>query len=112
MDPAAREMDAATDAAGLALRIGSAMSDLTSFMVDIGQDFPLIYVVLKTLKNIRDKMDTIKSNQAALEALHQRCACITACVIVKCRCDKSVSSRCSPRGRRAGMSVLLRENIQ
>ena len=78
-------MDVATGAPGLALRIGSAVSDLTSFVVDIGQDFPLIYVVLKTLKHIRETMDTIKSNQAALDALHERCACITACVIVKCR---------------------------
>lgn len=80
-----RLMDVATEAPGLALRIGSAVSDLAAFVVDIGQDFPLIYVVLKTLKNIRDKVDTIKNNQAALDALHQRCTCITACVIVKCR---------------------------
>lgn len=78
-------VDAAAEVPRLALKLGAAASDLASFVVDIGQDFPLIYIVIRTLKNIGDKMETIKTNQELLDALHQRCTCITACVIAKCR---------------------------
>lgn len=78
-------LDAATEAARLALRIGSAATEVASLVLDLGEDFPLIYVVLKTLKNIRETMDTLRNNKGALDALHERCACITACVIVKCK---------------------------
>lgn len=77
--------EAATDAAGLALKIASAVPDGISFKVDVGDDFPLIHIVLKTLKTIRATLGTLESNRDALGALHKRCACITACTIVKCR---------------------------
>lgn len=78
-------VDTATEAAKLALRIGSAATDAAEFALELGESFPLVYVVLKTLKTIRDKVDTLKSNKDGLKALHERCTCITACVIVKCR---------------------------
>lgn len=77
--------DAATEAAKLAVKIGSTASDVASFVADVGEDFPLIHVVLKTLNNIRGTVDTLKQNREALQALHERCACIIACVVVKCR---------------------------
>lgn len=78
-------VDAATEAAKLALRIGSAASDAAEFALELSENFPLVYVVLRTLKIIRDKVDNLKSNKDGLKALHERCTCITACVIVKCR---------------------------
>lgn len=106
--------DTAAEVARLALKIGSATADAVSFVADLGEELPLVQPVLKTIKAIREKIDAAKSNQEELAALHQRCAHITACFIVKCTRDSSeldvapleectkaverVVGRCSHRG--------------
>lgn len=82
-------VDATAEATQLAARMGSAAADAISFVTDLGEELPLLQPVLKTLKAIREKVEIAKSNREDLEALHQRCAHITACFIVKCRRDSS-----------------------
>lgn len=77
--------DTAAEAARLALKIYSAAADAVSFVADLGEELPLVQPVLGTLRVIREKVDTAKSNPEELAALHQRCAHITACFVVKCR---------------------------
>lgn len=78
-----------SDAAQLALDIGSAAWDAASLVVDLGQEFPLVNPVLKTLMTVRAKVDTVTSNREELVALYGRCTYITACVLVKCRRNSS-----------------------
>lgn len=105
---------AATDAKTLALMIGSAAADAMLFVADLSEELPLLQPVLKTLRGIREKVETAKSNPEDLAALHQRCSFLTACFVVKCRhnssdldvtlledCVKEVEEvvkRCSRRG--------------
>eukprot|EP00903_Cladosiphon_okamuranus_P014799 g13708.t1 len=81
--------DCAAEATRLALKIGSAAADAMSFVADLGEELPLVQPVLKTLRTIRDKVETAKTNPEELTALHHRCAYITACFIVKCRRNSS-----------------------
>lgn len=73
----------AAEAANLALKMGSAAVDVVSFLAELGEELPVISPVLKTLTTVREKVETVKSNQAELAALEERCSYITACVIVK-----------------------------
>lgn len=107
--------DAAAEAAKLVLQIGSAAADALLFVADLGEELPFINPVLKTLRAVREKLETVKGNRRDLEALHERCTYITACVIEKCRrspsefdvtplvkCVEAVESmveRCGRRGR-------------
>ena len=76
---------ATVKAAELALRIGSTAADTFSFMADLGEELPVVKPVLSTLKSIREKIDTVKSNREELIALHEKSSYITACFIEKCR---------------------------
>lgn len=77
--------DAPVQAAKLALQIGSAVADGVSFVTEIGEQWTLVGPILTTLKVIRKKVETVKSNREELKALQERCTYITACVVVKCR---------------------------
>lgn len=81
--------DTTAEAAGLAVKISSAAVDAILFVADLGEELPLVQPVLKTLRAINEKVETAKNNPEELAALHQRCAHITACFIVKCRRDSS-----------------------
>ncbi|CAM9264189.1 unnamed protein product, partial [Laminaria digitata] len=82
---AAKLGDAAAEAAKRALRMGSAAADAIAFMADLGEELPFLESVLKTIKVIREKADTVKRNREELTALEERCTYITACVIEKHR---------------------------
>eukprot|EP00903_Cladosiphon_okamuranus_P014794 g13705.t1 len=113
--------DTTTEAAGLALKIGSAAADAISFVADLGEELPLVQPVLKTLRVIDEKVKITKSNSEELAALHQRCVHITACFIVKCRrvssgldvapledCIKAVEKLVSCCSRRSTLSRVLK----
>lgn len=108
--------DAAAEAAGIALKIGSAAVDAVSFMADLGEELPVVEPVLKTLKAIREKVESVKQNREDLGSLEERCTYVAACVIVKCRkhaisdvdvtplvdcieAARKFMDRCSRRGR-------------
>ena len=74
---------AAREAVNLAVRIGSATVDLASVVADLGEELPVASTVLKTLKAIHSKVETIKSNKEEIITLKKRCDYITACVIIK-----------------------------
>ena len=78
------DTDAGAQAANLALRMGSDSADAMSFAAELGEELPFVGPVLKTLKAIRGKLETVKSNRAGLTALEVRCRYVTACVVVKC----------------------------
>lgn len=82
---AAAFSDAAAEAANLALKIGSDATDAISFLAELGEELPFISPVLKTLKAIREKVETVNNNREGLGALTERCTYVTACVIVKCK---------------------------
>lgn len=111
--------EAAAEASKLALQIGSTAADAILFVADLGEELPIIQPVLKVLRAVRETLETVKSNQEGLAALHERCTYITACVIEKCRgsplseidvtplvnCVEEVENvvrRCSRRGRLLG----------
>lgn len=82
---AAELADATAEAAKIASKMGSAAADAILFVADLGEELPFLQPVLGTLRIIREKVETAKSNPEDLTALHQRCTFITACFIVKCR---------------------------
>lgn len=119
---AAVSSDAGAQAAKLALMIGSNAADAISCAADLGEELPLLSPVFKTLKAIREKVETVNSNREELKALEERCTYMTACVVVKCRRNSRSSidvtplkdrveaawklvERCSRRGR---MSRVLK----
>lgn len=75
----------ASEAAMLARDIGSAVSGA----LDLCRDFPVIAPVLKTLSAIRGNVDAARSNADELLSLRDRCTYLTACVVVKWRCNGS-----------------------
>ncbi|CAM9624682.1 unnamed protein product, partial [Ectocarpus sp. 6 AP-2014] len=77
--------DATGEAAKIASKIGSAAADAILFVADLGEELPLLQPVFRTLRIIREKVETVKSNPEDLTVLHQRCTYITACFIVKRR---------------------------
>ncbi|CAN0371372.1 unnamed protein product [Ascophyllum nodosum] len=78
------DMDAATrEAVNLAVRIGSATVNLASVVAELSEELPMASTVLKTLKAIHSKVETVKSNKEKITTLKERCDYITACVIVK-----------------------------
>lgn len=79
------DFDPAAEAAGVALKMGSAALGAVSFMTDLGEELPLLQPVLKTLTVIREKVEMVKKNQEEFKRLDDRCTYIMACVIVKCR---------------------------
>lgn len=90
MSPTVEDMafdleEGAAEAATLALQIGSATADAISLVAELGQELPVISPVLKTLAAIRAKVESVKSNRDELKALNERCAYITARVILKCK---------------------------
>lgn len=106
---------AAAEAGHLALKIGSNAADAISFAAELGEELPFIGPTLKTLKAVREKVETVGSNREELRALEGRCTYVTACVVVKCRqnsrseidvtplkdCAEAVrefTERCSRRG--------------
>lgn len=72
-------------AAKCAREVSSAAVDAVSFVAELGEGLPLFQPVLKTLTAIRENVKTVISNREDLAALRERCAYITACVIVKFR---------------------------
>lgn len=86
---ATSQSSVAVKAAGLTLRIVSTAADAVCFMADIGEELPVVKPVLSSLKSIREKVDTVRSNREELIVLHERCAYITACFIEKCRMASS-----------------------
>lgn len=72
-------------AAKLVREMSSAAADWLVFVTELSEELPVLGTVLKTLSNIRDKVEGVKSNREDLAALHNRCAYLTACVIDKCR---------------------------
>lgn len=112
--------DTVYEAAQLALQIGSAASDAASLVADLGQELPLVQPVFNTLKAVQEKMGTVTSNREELTALYDRCAYITACVLVKCRrnssqldtrpleeCFEAVGRLVECCGRRGALSRVL-----
>ena len=114
--------DVGAQAANLALRIGSNAAEATSFVTDLGAELPFLGPLLKTLKVIREKVETVRSNREELTTLEVRCTYVTACVVIKCRqnasseidvtpledCVKAVGefvTRCVGRGK---MSRLMK----
>lgn len=77
--------DAAAEAARLALKISSRAANAIWFAANLADELPLISPALKTLESLREKVDTAKSNREGLKELHERCAYVTACIVVKCR---------------------------
>lgn len=77
--------DAREEASRVALKMGRAAVDAVSVMADLGEELPVVEPVLKTLKAIRQKVYTVKTNRQDLGAIEDRCTYVTACVIVKCR---------------------------
>lgn len=107
---------AAAEAGFFALKIGSNAADAVSFAADLGEELPFINTVLKTLRAIREKVETVKNNREEMTELEERCTYVTACVVAKCKqapssemdvtpfedCVKAVWSlvkRCSRRGK-------------
>ncbi|CAN0159539.1 unnamed protein product [Pylaiella littoralis] len=88
--------DAAAEAARVALTMGSTVVDVVSFMGDLGEELPVIKPVLKTLKFIREKVETVKKNREDLRSLEGGCTYLTACVIVKCRQQPSSGMDVTP----------------
>lgn len=88
--------DAAAEAAKLAVQIGSATADALSLIADLGEELPVIQPVLKTLRVVREKLETAKGNRRSLVALHERCTYITACVIEKCKWGPSSAIDVTP----------------
>ncbi|CAM9662115.1 unnamed protein product, partial [Pylaiella littoralis] len=88
--------DTAAEAARVALTMGSTVVDVVSFMGDLGEELPVIKPVLKTLKVIREKVETVKKNREDLGSLEVRCTYLTACVIVKCRQQPSLGMDVTP----------------
>lgn len=108
--------DAGAQAANLALRIGSNAADAISFALDLGEGLSILSPVSKTLKAIREKVETVKHNREELKALEERCTYVMAWVVVKfkenrssqidvtplTKCVKDVEAvveRCGRRGR-------------
>lgn len=87
---------AAAEAAKLALRIGSSTAESIMFVVDLGEELPFIKPVLSTLQAIREKMQTVKDNEEALQAVEERCTYLAACVVVKFRRNPSSEIDVSP----------------
>lgn len=77
--------DAATEAAKRALKMGSATVGAIAFMADLGEELPFLEPVLKTIKTIREKIETVKRNREEVAALEERCTYIAAGVIEKTR---------------------------
>lgn len=114
------------EAASLACKMGSAVVDTITLMAELGEELPVIKPVLKTLKTVREKVDTVKNNREELASLRERCIYITACFIVKLRqspswgakvrlleqCLKGAEDlvgRCSQRGKFSRMVNASRD---
>lgn len=52
--------DAAVEAANLALKMGSAAVDMVSFIEGFGGELPVVGSVLKTLKAMRETVETVQ----------------------------------------------------
>lgn len=87
---------AAAEAARLAMKMGSAAVDTVMLMTDLGEELPVINPVLKTLKAVREKVETVKNNREDLVALQERCTYTTACFIVKFRQSPSWATKLRP----------------
>lgn len=130
---AAGALDVATEAAKLALKMGSSASDLASFPTDLGEEFPWAGAMLKTLAVIRTKEEVANtSGGAGLEAttttmaLLQRCTAMVASAIVErtrapteldvtplveCLAEvDNLMGHC--RGRRRAMATGIRKRIR
>ena len=77
--------DATAEAAALTLRMGSAAVDASAFLVDLGEQLPIIKPVLLTLRAIHEKVEAVKDNRAEMVALENRCNYITACFVARSR---------------------------
>lgn len=82
-------MNAVSEAARLALRIGWVTADTASALADVGEGLPWVGGLLTVVRTIRDKVDTAISNKSELKELQERCTYLTACVIVRCRQSSS-----------------------
>lgn len=77
--------NAAAEAKNLAARISSDAADAISFAAELGEEIPILDTALKSLRIIREMTETMSNHREELRALQERCAYVTACVIVKCR---------------------------
>ena len=88
--------DAPAEAARLALKMGLATADAVVFMAELGEELPVINPVLKTLRTVRETVETLKSNREELAAIEKRCTYMTACVIVKFRQNPNSGTNVGP----------------
>ena len=88
--------DAPAEAARLALKMGLAAADAVVFMAELGEELPVINPVLKTLRTVRETVETLKSNREELAAIEKRCTYMTACVIVKFRQNPNSGTNVGP----------------
>lgn len=109
--------DVAIETAKLAVKIGSAAVDAITVLASLGEELPVLEPLLKTLRIIRETMETVKSNGEKLARLEERCTYLMANVVVRRRknipaseidvfrleeCIKMVDklvSACSERGK-------------
>ncbi|CAM9267893.1 unnamed protein product [Ectocarpus fasciculatus] len=77
--------DVAAETTKLAVKIGSAAVDGITVMAGLCEELPAVEPLLKTLRIIRETMETVKSNREKLAALDERCTYLTANVVVRCR---------------------------
>ncbi|CAM9799147.1 unnamed protein product [Ectocarpus sp. 8 AP-2014] len=100
--------------------MGSAAADTIALMANLGEEFPYLGPVLKTLTAIRETVENVQNNKEELQTLHRRCVYLTACVVVKRRqssCSEmdvtpleqcleaagAIVKRCGGRGKMKGM---------
>lgn len=78
-------IEAASEATKFALRMGLAVSEVISFVVELCEGCPMINLVFDTLEAIREKIGDATSYERDLTLLEERCSYFTACAIARGR---------------------------
>lgn len=87
---------AAAEAVRVAKEMGSTAADIVLFTEELGGEIPVVGTVLKTLAAIREKADTVQTNEEGLKTLEERCTYVTATVVVKLRHSSSSEMDVTP----------------
>lgn len=78
-------LDAPDEAAQLALKMASAVTEESMFAMEYAEEFPAVGPAFKLLKAIDESVETAQKDQGELKMLLARCIYVTSCVIVKSR---------------------------
>ncbi|CAN0353914.1 unnamed protein product [Hapterophycus canaliculatus] len=86
--------DAVAEAARLAVEMGSTAVDVVSFMADLGEELPMLRPALKTLKAVREAVESVKSHREEVAMLRRGKVHLHYCMLhrevsAKCKLDDS-----------------------